>query len=60
MRHLPQLVLDVVALAGIGAVVYGVALIYQPAAWILGGLVAFLGAAAITVARGNAPRRGTR
>lgn len=48
MRHLPQLLLDVVALAGLAALVTGVAMIYRPAAWILGGALAFLGAAALS------------
>lgn len=29
---------DVLALMGLGAVIYGVALIYVPLAWIIGGL----------------------
>lgn len=62
VRHLPQLLLDAVALAGLGAVVFGVAQIYQPAAWILGGLLASVGAAALSIARGRVPpsHRGSR
>ena len=56
MRHLPQLALDLVALGGLAAVVYGVALIYAPAAWILGGLVAAATAAGLS-RRGNQVRR---
>jgi len=48
MKHLPQLVLDLVALGGLAGMVYGVALIYPPAAWILGGLLATAGAAGVS------------
>ncbi len=48
MRVLGQLTLDLVGIAGLGSVVYGVSLIYVPAAWIAGGLFVFLGIAAIT------------
>jgi hypothetical protein len=50
------LLLDAVALAGLAALVRGVDLIYRPAAWILGGLVVFLGAAALSRAPAAANR----
>lgn len=58
MRYLPQLVLDACALAGLGAVVFGVGMISRPAAWILGGLLVSGGAVALSWA--TAPRRGRR
>lgn len=51
IRYLPQLALDAIALVGVAAAVRGVDLIYRPAAWILGGLLAFIGAAALSLAR---------
>ena len=48
------LALDVVFVAGVAALVYGVAQVYQPAAWILGGLVT---AAAALVAASKRPPR---
>lgn len=47
MRQLGRLSLDVLALAGLAAVVRGVYLIYLPAAWIIGGALVFLGALAL-------------
>lgn len=40
-EDLPSWLLDLIALLAIAAVLHGVALIYVPAAWILGGLVIF-------------------
>lgn len=44
-RAIPPLLRDLVALAGAGSVVYGVALMFEPAAWIVGGLILVAGAA---------------
>lgn len=43
-------VLDIVALGGLGSVIYGVHLVYPPAAFIAGGLLAFVFALAATAA----------
>jgi hypothetical protein len=47
VKVLGQLTLDAFGLAGLGAIVYGVHQIYVPAAWIIGGLLGTLAAAAM-------------
>jgi hypothetical protein len=49
VKWLKDLVLDGLALAGIGAIVAGLWMIYQPLAWIAGGI--FLVAIAVVLAR---------
>lgn len=39
MKRLPELVLDLVGLAGLVAIVNGARLIYPPAAWLVAGAV---------------------
>lgn len=54
MRFLAELLVDVAALGGAASFVYGVHLVYPPAAFIVGGLV--VSSLAIFVARARVAR----
>jgi len=51
----PAVMADAVGLAGCGAVVYGVALVNVPAAYVIGGVMAILAAWLVSRARGVTP-----
>jgi hypothetical protein len=52
VKFLPSLILDLIALSGLGVFLLGVDMIYRPAALVIGGLVVFAGAAGMSRAFG--------
>lgn len=44
MKRAIEVALDAIGFAGVGAIIYGAWLIYQPAAYLIGGGVALAGA----------------
>jgi hypothetical protein len=51
VRAVPEVAIDVSALAGASAIVYGAWLIYEPAGFIVGGLLVLAGVALLAARR---------